>query len=198
MEISTKERIFQAAKKLWFEKGYDNTTMRDIARECNMAIGNLTYHYPRKDDILMVYHDRILNAADHIAHEEKSIYNGCIVWTAVEYAFLRYIADDRSISELYRQVINSSSLRARYVHSHDKLYQEWTKDENALEATAAVCSLAFGMMQMHYLNDDFDDTFRKMLSVHHLFLHQKKYEIADIEYGILTGKQFLAKMPGNL
>lgn len=198
MKTDTKEKIFQTSKKLWFEKGYENTTMRDIAAASGIAIGNLTYHFHRKDDILMVYHDRILNAADQAAAAYKDTYAGKNIWMAVEYAFLRYIADRPAISDLYRQVINSSTLRELYIDSHDSLYHEWIVDGNTKKASAAVSSLAFGMMQMHYLNDDFDGTMKQLYKVHYDFLDKPTYSLEDIPTGMELGRKLLRQMPDDL
>jgi AcrR family transcriptional regulator len=50
-EIRT--RILNAAEKLFTEKGFDNTTTRDIAQNSDLQHGNLYYYYKRKDDILL-------------------------------------------------------------------------------------------------------------------------------------------------
>ena len=47
-----KERICKAAVRLFNEEGYDAVSLRQIAAEAGTTIGNLTYHYRRKDDLL--------------------------------------------------------------------------------------------------------------------------------------------------
>lgn len=198
MKMNTKEKIFQASKKLWFEKGYENTTMRDIASACNMAIGNLTYHYPKKDDILMVYHDRILNAANEIARRRQNGRDGSVIWIGIESAFLRYIVNSPAISELYRQVINSPDLRGRYIDAHDSLYQEWSGEKGTKKATTAMSFLAFGMMQMHDLEQDFDHMISHLFHVHREFLDHPSYSLSVLPDGIALGQEFLAAMPQDL
>lgn len=48
---STKQQILIAAERLFAEKGYHNVSMRAIANELNISVGNLTYHFPRKADL---------------------------------------------------------------------------------------------------------------------------------------------------
>lgn len=48
-----KETIIEQSKKLFNEKGYYQVTMRDIAREANTTLGNLTYHFRRKEDLVL-------------------------------------------------------------------------------------------------------------------------------------------------
>jgi len=50
------QQIVDGACKIFFEKGYHPTTIRDIAKACGMSIGQL-YHYIRsKDDVLYLVH----------------------------------------------------------------------------------------------------------------------------------------------
>lgn len=49
-------QIVEGACKIFFEKGYHPTTIRDIAKACGMSMGQL-YHYIRsKDDVLYLIH----------------------------------------------------------------------------------------------------------------------------------------------
>ncbi|MGI6657180.1 MAG: TetR/AcrR family transcriptional regulator [Desulfobulbus sp.] len=47
-----KDRIREAAKKLFSQNGYDTVSLRMIAEEAGTTIGNLTYHYRRKEDLI--------------------------------------------------------------------------------------------------------------------------------------------------
>lgn len=50
------QQIVEGACKIFFEKGYHPTTIRDIAKACGMSMGQL-YHYIRsKDDVLYLIH----------------------------------------------------------------------------------------------------------------------------------------------
>lgn len=44
--------IIKAAKKLFAEKGYENTSVRDIVVAANTSMGNLYYHFPNKHEML--------------------------------------------------------------------------------------------------------------------------------------------------
>lgn len=47
-----KDRIKETAKRLFAENGYDSVTLRAIAEEAGTTIGNLTYHYRQKEDLV--------------------------------------------------------------------------------------------------------------------------------------------------
>ena len=47
--MSTREDIPRSARALFMEKGYNGVSMRDIAEAAGIRVGNLTYHFPRKE-----------------------------------------------------------------------------------------------------------------------------------------------------
>lgn len=51
-QFDTRERIIQTSIELFNKKGIPNVTLRRIASEAKISIGNLTYHFKRKEDLL--------------------------------------------------------------------------------------------------------------------------------------------------
>lgn len=47
-----RQRALDAAAKLFRDKGYAATTVREVARRCGIRAASLYYHFPSKDDIL--------------------------------------------------------------------------------------------------------------------------------------------------
>jgi AcrR family transcriptional regulator len=56
---STRERILDIALELFSEKGYDKTSLRDIAERLGTTKAALYYHFARKEDILFELHMRL-------------------------------------------------------------------------------------------------------------------------------------------
>lgn len=54
----TREAIYQAALAQFREDGFENATMRDIARRADMATGAAYYYYPSKESIVMEFYRR--------------------------------------------------------------------------------------------------------------------------------------------
>jgi AcrR family transcriptional regulator len=57
--LSTRERILNVALDLFIEKGFDKTSLREIAEQLGFTKAALYYHFASKDDILMALHLRI-------------------------------------------------------------------------------------------------------------------------------------------
>ena len=59
----TRERIVDAALTLFREKGFDETTMRDIAADAGVATGAAYYYFRSKEDLVMAFYARTAEEA---------------------------------------------------------------------------------------------------------------------------------------
>ena len=56
---ATRENILTHALKLFREKGFEQTTMRDIAKAAGLSLGASYYYFRTKEAIVMAYYDRV-------------------------------------------------------------------------------------------------------------------------------------------
>ena len=63
------DAILQAALHVLVEEGSGAFTLRRIATECNLQVGNVSRHFPRKEMLVQVLLNEILTASDD--HLEK-------------------------------------------------------------------------------------------------------------------------------
>lgn len=61
----TRALILETALRLFQERGYDKTTMRAIAKEAGVSVGNAYYYFGSKEHLVQGFYDRI--AAEHRA-----------------------------------------------------------------------------------------------------------------------------------
>jgi AcrR family transcriptional regulator len=59
----TRERIVDAALKLFRERGFDETTMRDIAAAAGVATGAAYYYFRSKEELVMAFYVRTADEA---------------------------------------------------------------------------------------------------------------------------------------
>ncbi len=52
-KVNHKFEILALASRLFLEKGYSNTYVTEIAKELNISLGNLTFHFPTKEHLLL-------------------------------------------------------------------------------------------------------------------------------------------------
>jgi AcrR family transcriptional regulator len=55
----TRTRIVESALRLFQENGYDRTTMRAIAKEAGVSVGNAYYYFNSKEHLVQGFYDRI-------------------------------------------------------------------------------------------------------------------------------------------
>jgi AcrR family transcriptional regulator len=56
---STREKILDIALELFTDKGYDKTSLREIAERLGFSKAAIYYHFASKEDILMALHQRL-------------------------------------------------------------------------------------------------------------------------------------------
>ncbi|MFI1398952.1 TetR family transcriptional regulator [Streptomyces sp. NPDC020681] len=61
----TRTLILETALRLFQERGYDKTTMRAIAQEAGVSVGNAYYYFSSKEHLVQGFYDRI--GAEHQA-----------------------------------------------------------------------------------------------------------------------------------
>lgn len=128
MKDATKNKIARESERLFNTCGYHKVTMRQIAEACGISVGNLTYHYPKKEDLLMLEHDGIMNTFLDKAFADGGELTGLRGYFTLETAFLHRILNDPPVARLFAEVINVPSLRSRYCRTHFALYRRFLPD----------------------------------------------------------------------
>jgi AcrR family transcriptional regulator len=65
----TRARVLETALRLFREKGFDATTMRDIAQAAGLSLGAAYHYFPSKEAIVLAYYDRVQDAHADRARE---------------------------------------------------------------------------------------------------------------------------------
>ncbi|WP_328989926.1 TetR family transcriptional regulator [Kribbella sp. NBC_01245] len=63
----TRELILSTALRMFREEGYGKTTMRAIAKEAGVSVGNAYYYYSSKEHLMQAYYDQM-----HAYHREAA------------------------------------------------------------------------------------------------------------------------------
>jgi len=58
--METRDRLLQAAEKLFAEKGYDATSVRDITTEAECNVASVNYHFRSKEELYLETFRRLL------------------------------------------------------------------------------------------------------------------------------------------
>ncbi len=111
--IETREKIFQAAKKMFYEYGYKNATIERIAATANVPIGLVNYYF-KKNEILSIIYSQFLQGIkktidDQISSEIENPLQRHIVFTRIFYIIM--LSNDNN-RELYKEIFINQLVEA--------------------------------------------------------------------------------------
>jgi AcrR family transcriptional regulator len=102
----SRTNILETALRLFRERGFDATTMRDIASACGLSLGAAYHYFGSKEDLVLAYYDRVQEK-----HEEEArlalagLSELSLRLRAVMFTKLDLLQDDR---RLLRAVLQSN------------------------------------------------------------------------------------------
>jgi AcrR family transcriptional regulator len=100
----TREVIFEKALELFRNRGFEVTTMREVAREAQVATGAAYYYFPSKEAIVSAYYDQVQRLHAARVREELAGKDGLRERLGiVMHSKLEFLRDDRKfLGALFR------------------------------------------------------------------------------------------------
>ncbi len=156
-----RRRVMDAAAELIADKGYHETSMRDIAAALNMSAASLYHYFPGKEDLVVAlqreYFDELLHAArsriDTLSDPIERLYG--FVQTHMDF-FVQNISlirvllhEDMGLTRANRDELRR--YKQEYIQLCESLVTEVPRDPGAprIDTRLVVFSL-FGMMNWFY------------------------------------------------
>jgi len=93
----TRDRILEAALKLFRKRGFDRATVRDVARAAGVAPSAAYYYYPSKDALVLAWYARVQREHDVRAAAAASLPDLRERLRATFRAKLDIVAEDRAL-----------------------------------------------------------------------------------------------------
>jgi len=72
--LNTDQQILTATLKLFSEKGYFNTSVRDISRESGVSIGSIYHHFKDKEGVASAIYNSLLERINSELSEIQSVH----------------------------------------------------------------------------------------------------------------------------
>ncbi|MDD3306226.1 MAG: TetR/AcrR family transcriptional regulator [Acetobacterium sp.] len=129
----TKERIYTSAKKLFYNHGYNATTIQQIANDSATTLGSMTYHFATKDTFVAKIFDDYLSAIDESLKEKLIGYKPINAFEKHFYltmVWYHYLLSDPHVKNFYYEISKNDSL---YPFLHGKMgeiYHDFVIDYN--------------------------------------------------------------------
>jgi len=112
----TKEVILQTALELFRDRGFEVTTMRDIAKAAKVATGAAYYYFPSKEAIVAAYYDQVQRShAEKVREELKGKAELRERLGTVVHSKLEILKDDRKFLGALFRYTGDPDILCRYL-----------------------------------------------------------------------------------
>ena len=122
------ERLVDAAFDLFAERGYEHTTVDDIAERADVGRTTFFRHYRSKDDVIFPEHDTLIAAVRQRLATSSDSTAIVAVTDAVRLVLLRYIEEGERARLRYALTSKVAALRDREIASaarYQRLFREF-------------------------------------------------------------------------
>jgi len=154
---ATREKILEAALRLFRKRGFERTTMRDVAKAADLAVGAAYYYFPSKDALVLAYYDRTQEAHSTLAREgmKKAASTDERLRAVLHTKFDTIERDRKLLSALFRSIGDPTSelsifaTKTRRVRDESiALFREALEPEKLPKELETSLALAFWSLSM--------------------------------------------------
>ncbi|AFA47708.1 TetR/AcrR family transcriptional regulator [Acetobacterium woodii] len=129
----TKERIFLSAKELFYNQGYNATTIQQIADHSATTLGSMTYHFATKDTFIAKIFEDYLNSITKslreklVGYKPINSFENHFYLTMVWY---NYLLTDPNVNNFYHEISQNESLYPFLHLRMSDIYHGFVRDFN--------------------------------------------------------------------
>lgn len=106
-----RKNILKNSFDLFKNKGYNNTTTREIAEASGIRKGLLHYYYNQKEDIIIEIYDNILtNLSNFVDREHSNKISGCTYYAVLNILYFRIMSSRPYLTDLLSEMMLSHNL----------------------------------------------------------------------------------------
>lgn len=168
-----KDIIYYNAKKLFYNLGYTNTTIKSIAQESDVPISLVHYYFNKKDNIVKhVYLDFVNNIDFFLYTNKKDVFVNSILSHAVtNRIYYDIILSDERNKRVYYEVLKAKSNYSVLDKYTFKIYKQHIKDNNIIitdELFKTYVLMNFGARReffINYFNGNVDLSIQEIVTV---------------------------------
>ena len=164
VRVETRERILDIALDLFIDKGYDKTSLREIAEKVGFSKAALYYHFASKDDILMALHQRLHVVLQETLTRLTTEENGVTSWTILLDRVIDQMLANRRLFVLHER--NRAAFEQLHKEGHDDEHDDFEGQFRRILADTGVplkdrvrlaCSVGAVMSGLFLAGDLFSD-----------------------------------------
>lgn len=121
MKQDVEHKIVDAARELFYEKGFSGTTVRDIAKEANVNLALLHYYFRTKENIFKIVFDEAFTLL--FSKLNKALVSGKGLFEKIELMVASYVAVGLKYPQLPSFIMNelaiNTDLMLSIINNHE-------------------------------------------------------------------------------
>lgn len=103
--IETRNKIYQSAKKMFYEYGYKKTTIEKIAEDADVPVGLVTYYFKKETILSHIYRDYMHSVVQAIEDQVGDRLNNHLQkHLLISQLFYICLVGDENNKEVYREI----------------------------------------------------------------------------------------------
>lgn len=192
----TKQKLYEVAKEVFYEKGYNNASLKEISLRADVKQSAFFYHYKDKSEIANLIYTRFGEKHGGMINDEirkKGYDSNVIVYTCVSTAvfFFNTLADpnlNRFWSEMY---LNNMPLNINfYRHRYRNMFIKRKLDPSSIDFYFFLISSTSmdGVLLQKYYNKELEATPEQIV----------RFKISNILWGLKYEPQEINSMLENI
>ena len=155
------QKILEQAARIFAEKGFDGTSIREISRATGMSLAGLYYYFRTKEELLCLIQERclvtLLENARKIQESEKNPREKIALFVHNHLGFFLHNMNEMKVMSREDTALTADyekrilDLKRRYLKALVDLVEELQRHERVRKLNVRVAALAlFGMMNWIY------------------------------------------------
>lgn len=155
--VQTRNMIYQTAKQLFYDKGYEKTKIKEIADTAEVPIGLFTYYFKTKDKIVQhIYSEFFTQISLRITEETKDGLDNSILRHAIlSWIYYEIIFSDENNRRFYYENLKKTSNYRIMNKTASQTYRRYVEDFNVVISDhdfQNLLYLDFGARREYFLN----------------------------------------------
>lgn len=155
--VQTRNMIYQTAKQLFYDKGYEKTKIKEIADTAEVPIGLFTYYFKTKDKIVQhIYSEFFTQISLRITEATKDGLDNSILRHAIlSWIYYEIIFSDANNRRFYYENLKKTSNYRIMNKTASQTYRRYVEDFNVVISDhdfQSLLYLDFGARREYFLN----------------------------------------------
>lgn len=140
-------KILKEFYRLIRNKGYDETSLRELGEICDMSKGHINFYFKRKEDIMIAVIEKLYAISYTAINEYEEIPDDPLLRIFLRHLFLQYLSSERqgTYSLVASMSKNNVFLNWYALNASDQDYDAFTKSEIPINKQALDDALVFSM-----------------------------------------------------